>query len=137
MNKYIHVLDLDGTRITSIVDNALNPIGEKRLRKQAQEQFPNAAQYIYGGDDMLDEFLSGKIYKDGQFTEKPVVELSATDIKKAKVAAIKAKYEEKFKLDESALVRARLAGNDKAVATLQARYKANMLAMAQELKEVK
>ena len=137
MNNYIHVLDTEGNRITSIVDNILDPIGEDALRKQAQEQFPDAAQYIYGGDDMLDEFLAGKIYKDGKFVEAPVIEPSAAEIKKQKTATIKAKYEEKFKKDEAALVRARLAGNDTAVATLQARYKANMAAMAQELKEVK
>lgn len=137
MNAYIHVLDADGVRITSIVDNMIFPIGEDALRKQAQKQFPNASQYLYGGDDMLDEFLAGKIYKDGNFVDAPVVEPSAAEIKKQKTAEIKAKYEEKFKKDEAALVRARLAGNDKAVATLQARYKANMVAMAQELKEVK
>lgn len=137
MNKYIHVLNADGVRITSIVDNMLAPVGEEALRKQAQEQFPDAAQYIYGGDDMLDEFLTGKVYKDGKFEEAPVVEPSAAEIKKQKTATIKAKYEEKFKKDEAALVRARLAGNDTAVSTLQARYKANMAAMAQEIKEVK
>ena len=137
MNAYIHVLNADGVRITSIVDNMIFPVGEDALRKQAQEQFPNAAQYIYGGDDMLDEFLAGKLYKDGKFVEAPVVEPSAAEIKKQKTATIKAKYEEEFKKAEAALIRARLAGNDKAIATLQARYKENVAAMAQEIKEVK
>lgn len=61
---------------------------------------------------------------------------SVADIKKSKVAEIKEKYEEKFRKDEAALVRARLAGNEKTVEQLQARYKANMLAMANEIKEV-
>lgn len=137
MNNYIHVVDKDGFRITSIVDSMINPKGKNVILEKAKAKYPNAAEYIYGGDDMLDEFLAGKIYKDGQFLEAPVVEPSAADIKKQKTAEIKAKYEEKFKKDEAALVRARLAGNDKAVATLQARYKANMAAMAQEIKEVK
>lgn len=137
MNRYIHILDKNGIRITSIVDNLLNPVGKGALLKQAKEQFPDAAQYIYGGDDMLDEFLAGKLYKNGKFVEAPVIEPSAAEIKKQKTANIKEKYEEKFKKDEAALVRARLAGNDKAVATLQARYKSNMAAMAQEIKEVK
>lgn len=76
MNNYIHVLDAEGNRITSIVDSNLFPLGEEALRKQAQEQFPDAAQYIYGGDDMLDEFLAGKIYKNGVFEDKPVAEVS-------------------------------------------------------------
>lgn len=136
MNNYIHIIDTEGNRITSVVDNMLEPIGEDALRKQAEEQYPNAAQYLYGGDEMLDEFLGGKIYKNGKFVDKPVVEPSADEIKKTKVAEIKAKYEEKFKKDEAALVRARLAGNDKTVEQLQARYKANMLAMAKEIKEI-
>lgn len=71
MNKYIHVLNVDGVRITSIVDNMLEPLGEDALRAKAKKQFPDAAQYIYGGDDMLDEFLSGKAYKDGKFIPQP------------------------------------------------------------------
>lgn len=135
MNNYIHIIDTEGNRITSVVDNMLEPIGEDALRKQAEEQYPNAAQYLYGGDEMLDEFLGGKIYKNGKFVDKPVVEPSAAEVKKAKIAEIKAKYEDKFKLDESALVRARLAGNDKQVEIIQARYKTNMANMAKEIKE--
>lgn len=80
MNNYIHVLDAEGSRITSIVDNNLFPLGEEALRKQAQEQFPDAAQYIYGGDDMLDEFLAGKIYKNGVFEDKPVEKISEEEL---------------------------------------------------------
>ena len=74
INNYVHILDAEGKRITSIVDNMLAPISEETLRKQAKEQYPNATQYIYGNDDMLDEFLSGKIYVDGQFIYAPVIE---------------------------------------------------------------
>lgn len=133
-NKYIHIIDTEGKRITSIVDNMLKPIGEEALIKQAKEQYPNATQYIYGNDDMLDEFLSGKIYVNGKFVDVPVVEPSATEIKKTKIAEIKAKYEKKLKAYESALMRARLAGNDEAVAKLQEVYKSDMAAMAAEIK---
>lgn len=135
MNRYLHILDKNGNRITSIVDNMLEPLGEDAIRVKAKKQFPEGSQYIYGGDDMLDEFLAGKIYKNGKFVDVPVAEPSTAEIKKAKVAEIKAKYEEKFKLDESALVRARLAGNDKQVEVIQARYKSNMSMMAKEIKE--
>ena len=63
MNNYIHVLDADGRRITSIVDNMIVPIGEEALLKQAKEQYPDAAQYIYGGDAMLMLFLMEKSIK--------------------------------------------------------------------------
>ena len=33
MNNYIHVLDAEGKRITSIVDNMLVPIGKDALLK--------------------------------------------------------------------------------------------------------
>lgn len=80
MNNYIHILDAEGNRITSIVDSMIAPVGEDDLRKQAQEQFPDAAQYIYGGDDMLDEFLAGKLYKNGVFEDKPVEKLSEEEL---------------------------------------------------------
>lgn len=61
---------------------------------------------------------------------------SIADIKKTKVAEIKSKYEEKFKTYESALMRARLAGNDTAVSELQELYKSDMGAMTVEMKGV-
>ena len=65
MNNYIHVLDEEGKRITSIVDNMLEPVGEETLLKQAKEQYPTANSYIYSDDAMLDEFLNGKAYVNG------------------------------------------------------------------------
>lgn len=136
MNNYVHIVDKNGNRITSIVDNMLEPIGEKALIKQAKERFPDANVYIYGDDTMLDAFINGKIYVDGQMVDPPVVEPSAIEIKKTKLASIKASYEEKFKTYESALMRARLAGNDATVTKLQEVYKSDMAAMAAEMKEV-
>lgn len=135
-NNYAFILDENGYRITSIVDNMLEPIGEDALVQQAMEQFPNATEYVYGDDAMLDQFLNGKIYKKGTFVEPPVVEPTEVEVKKAKVAEIKSKYEEKFKTYESALMRARLAGNDTAVSELQELYKSDMAAMTAEIKGV-
>ena len=133
MNNYIHILDTDGKRITSIIIDILTT-REKAL-EQAKSIAPDCV-YIDGGDDMLDEFLTGKIYVDSQFVDPPVVEPTATEIKQAKVAEIKKKYEEKFKAYESSLMRARLAGNDTAVTKLQAMYKSDMAAMIAEIKGV-
>lgn len=132
-NKYIHVLDADGKRITSIVIDILT-IKEKAL-EQAKSIAPDCV-YIEGDDDMLNQFLSGKIYVNGQFVDPPVIEPTATEIKQASIATIKQKYEEKFKTYESALMRARLAGNDTAVSELQAMYKSDMVAMIAEIKGV-
>lgn len=73
MNNYIHILDENGKRITSIVDNMLSPIGEDELLKQAQQQYQNANQYVFGDDNMLDQFLNGKAYVNGKFIDIPVV----------------------------------------------------------------
>lgn len=134
MNKYIFIINEKGERISSLV--ATKKRKGDILLAYAKEQYPDAADYITGDDAMLDAFMAGKIYKDGDMVEQVQIEPSAADIKKAKIAEIKAKYEEKFKLDEAALVRARLAGNDKMIEQLQARYKTNMAAMAKEIKEV-
>lgn len=133
MNKYIFIINSKGERISSMVETK-NRKGEALLA-YAKEQYPDAADYVSGDDAILDEFIAGKIYKDGVMVEQVQEELSAAEVKKAKIAEIKAKYEAKFKLDESALVRARLAGNDKQVETIQARYKTNMAMMAKEIKE--
>lgn len=133
MNKYIFIINEKGERISSLV--ATKKRKGDILLAYAKEQYPDAADYITGDDAMLDAFMAGKIYKDGDMVEQVQIEPSAADIKKAKIAEIKAKYEEKFKLDEAALVRARLAGNDKMIEQLQARYKTNMAAMTKEIKE--
>ena len=108
MNKYIHVLDADGHRITSIVDSMLAPIGESTLLEQAKTQYPDATDYVYGDDDMLDEFLSGKIYKNGKFVDPPVIEYIPT--KEEKINAIKSEYEPRFKKLQEAQQKLMLMG---------------------------
>lgn len=132
-NKYIHIIDADGNRITSIVIDILTT--KEKALERAKSIAPDCV-YIEGDDDMLNQFLNGKIYVNGQFVDPPVIEPTATEIKQAKVAEIKSKYEEKFKAYESALMRARLAGNDTAVSELQAMYKSDMVAMISEIKGV-
>lgn len=97
-NKYIHILDADGKRITSIVDNMIEPIGENKLREKAKSQYPNAVDYVYGDDTMLDQFIAGKIYKNGQLVEPPPY----IPTKEDKINAIKAEYEPRFKTLEEA-----------------------------------
>ena len=133
MNNYIHIIDADGKRITSIVDNMLAPIGEEALRKQAKKQYPNAAQYIYGGDEMLDEFLSGKAYVNGVFVDVPVIEYIPT--KAEKIAYIKKYYDARFATLDQALVRRRLIGGD--ITDLQEQFKRLNLEMVAKIKEVK
>ena len=132
MNNYIHVLDADGRRITSIVDNMIVPIGEAALLKQAKEQYPNAAQYIYGGDAMLDAFLDGKAYVNGEFVEPPIVEYIPT--KEEKINAIKAEYEPRFKTLEEAQRRLLLMGKPTtAISTQYIKLNGEMVARIKEV----
>ena len=133
MNKYIHVLDTDGKRITSIVDNMLEPIGKEALIKQAKGKYPNANQYIYGNDEMLNEFLNGKIYKNGTFVDPPVVEYIPT--KEEKIAYIKKYYDARFATLDQVLVRRRLINGD--ITDLQEQYKQLNLEMLAKIKAVK
>ena len=132
MNNYIHVLDADGRRITSIVDNMIVPIGEEALLEQAKEQYPDAAQYIYGGDAMLDAFLDGKAYVNGEFVEPPIVEYIPT--KEEKINAIKAEYEPRFKTLEEAQRRLLLMG--KPTTAISAQYIKLNGEMVARIKEV-
>lgn len=130
MNNYIHVIGADGKRITSIVDSMIEPIGENKLREKAKSQYPNANSYIYGGDDMLDQFIAGKIYNNGQFVEPPPY----VPTKEDKINAIKAEYEPRFKTLEEAQLRLLLMG--KPTTAISTQYNALNSEMVARIKEV-
>ncbi len=130
INKYVHIIAENGVRITSILDNMLQPVGEKELIKQAKEQYPNADKYIYGDDTMLDEFIAGKIYKNGTFVEPPVVEYIPTKVEK--IAYIKKYYDERFATLDKALLRRQLINGD--VTDLQTQFKQLNLEMVAKIK---
>ena len=133
MNNYVHIVDKNGNRITSIVDNMLAPIGESALLEQAKSQYPDANLYIYGDDTMLDEFIAGRIYKNGTFVEPPVVEYIPT--KEEKIAYIKKYYDERFATLDKALLRRQLINGD--ITDLQEQYKQLNLEMLAKIKAVK
>lgn len=133
MNNYIHVIDADGYRITSVVDSLLDPVGEEALLAKAKADYPAAAEYLYGGDDILDQFLDGKIYKGGQFIDVPVVEYTPT--KAERIADIKKYYDGRFATLEQMVLRRRLVGAD--IADLQEQYKRLNQEMLAKIKEVK
>lgn len=131
MNNYIHVLDTEGKRITSIVDNMIESIGEIALREKAKSQYPNANAYIYGGDDMLDQFIAGKIYNNGQFVEpQPYV-----TTKEDKINTIKAEYAPRFKTLEEA--QRRLVLMNKPTKAISTQYITLNTEMVERIKEIK
>lgn len=133
MNNYIHVLDESGKRITSIVDNTLLPFGETELLKQAKEQYPNAANYVYGDDAMLDKFLDGKAYANGEFVDVQITPYEPT--KAEKIAEIKNYYDKRFDALDKAVLRRRLSNAD--ITDLQTQYKTLQVEMIAKIKAVK
>lgn len=130
MNNYIHVLDVEGKRITSIVIDVLTK--KDKALEQAKNQYPDAYEYVYGDDTMLDEFFNGKIYKNGTFVEPPVIESIPT--KSEKIANIKKYYDERFATLDKALVRRRLINGD--ITDLQEQYKKLNAEMIAKIKAV-
>lgn len=130
MNQYVFVLDTQGKRITSFVDNTVT---QDELLATAKQDYPDAADYIYSadGDSMLDEFMKGKLYVGGQFVSDPVHELTKAE----KIAEIRAYYNGRFETLDQALIRRRLANGD--ITDLQEQFKKINAEMIAKIKAVK
>ena len=130
MNQYIFVLNEMGERITSYVDNTVT---QEQLLATAKKEWPDAADYIYSadGDSMLDEFMKGKLYVNGEFvTPQPKEPTKAEQI-----AEIKNYYDKRFDALDKAVLRRRLANAD--ISDLQAQYKTLQAEMVTKIKAVK
>lgn len=130
MNQYVFVLDAQGKRITSFVDNL---VSKDELLTTAKQDYPDAADYIYSadGDGMLDEFMKGKLYVGGQFVSAPVHELTKAE----KIAEIRSYYNRRFEALDQALIRRRLANGD--INDLQEQFKKINTEMIAKIKAVK
>jgi hypothetical protein len=130
MNQYVFVLNEMGERITSYVDNTVT---QEQLLATAKQEWPDAADYIYSadGDSMLDEFMKGKFYVNGEFvTPQPKEPTKAEQI-----AEIKNYYDKRFDALDKAVLRRRLANAD--ITDLQAQYKTLQAEMVTKIKAVK
>lgn len=130
MNQYVFVLDTQGKRITSFVDNTVT---QDELLATAKQDYPDAADYIYSadGDSMLDEFMRGKLYVNGQFIAAPVHALTKAE----KIAEIRSYYNRRFETLDQALIRRRLANGD--ISDLQEQFKKINTEMIAKIKAVK
>ena len=130
MNQYVFVLNEQGERITSFVDNFVT---KEELLVTAKQGWPDAADYIYSadGDSMLDEFMSGKLYVDGKFIEPQAKELTKAE----KIAEIRSYYNSRFEALDQALLRRRLANGD--ISDLQEQFKKINAEMIAKIKAVK
>lgn len=129
MNQYVFILNNKGERITSLCDNTLS---REDIMAQAEHDYPTS-QLVYSadGDAMLDEFMKGKLYVNGQFVEAPVHELT----KAGKIAEIRSYYNRRFETLDQALIRRRLANGD--ITDLQEQFKKLNQEMVLKIKAVK
>ena len=130
MNQYVFVLNEQGERITSFVDNFVT---KEELLATAKQEWPNAASFIYSadGDSMLDEFMQGKLLVDGKFIEPQAKETTKAE----KIAEIKNYYNERFETLEQMLLRRRLINGD--ISDLQEQFKKLNQEMVLKIKAVK
>lgn len=130
MNQYVFVLNEQGERITSFVDNM---ISKDELLATAKQEWPDAAEYIYSadGDSMLDEFMKGKLYVNGEF----VVPQPKEPTKAEQIAEIKNYYDKRFETLEQMVLRRRLINGD--ITDLQEQFKKLNQEMVLKIKAVK
>lgn len=130
MNQYVFVLNEMGERITSFVDNTLT---QEQLLAVAKQEWPDAADFIYSadGDSMLDEFMAGKFYVNGEF----VIPQSKEPTKSEKIAEIRNYYNERFATLEQMVLRRRLINGD--ITDLQEQFKKLNQEMVLKIKAVK
>ena len=130
MNQYVFVLNEMGERITSFVDNTVT---QEQLLATAKQEWPDAANFIYSadGDSMLDEFMKGKLYVNGEFvTPQPKEPTKAEQI-----AEIKNYYDKRFETLEQMVLRRRLINGD--ITDLQEQFKKLNQEMLLKIKAVK
>lgn len=130
MNQYVFVLNEQGERITSFVDNL---ISKDELLATAKQEWPDAAEYIYSadGDAMLDEFMKGKFYVNGKFVEPQPKEPTKAE----KIAEIRNYYNGRFETLEQMVLRRRLINGD--ITDLQEQFKKLNQEMVLKIKAVK
>ena len=130
MNQYVFILNEQGERITSFVDNT---VSKDELLDHAKKEWPDAADYIYSadGDSMLDEFMKGKFYVDGKFFEPQAKEPTKAE----KIAEIRSYYNKRFETLEQMVLRRRLINGD--ISDLQEQFKKLNQEMVLKIKAVK
>lgn len=130
MNQYVFILNEKGERITSFVDNTVT---QEQLMATAKQEWPDAANFIYSadGDSMLDEFMRGKLYVNGEF----VIPQPKEPTKAEKIAEIRDYYNGRFETLEQMVLRRRLINGD--ITDLQEQFKKLNQEMVLKIKAVK
>lgn len=126
--QYVFITKPTGERITSYVVG-IHGSSVDELKKKAATEYPEATIY-QGGEDMQNEFTSGKWY-DGDHFFIPNESKNKSD----EIDAIKAEYEPRFQRLKDAILQRALIGA--AYTDIQAQYKKLTAEMATAIKGVK
>ena len=126
--QYVFIVKPTGERITSYIVGVHGSTVDE-LKAKAATEYPEATTY-QGGDDMQNEFTSGKWYTGDHFFI-PDESRNKSD----EIAAIKAEYEPRFQRLKDAILQRALIGA--AYTDIQAQYKKLTAEMATAIKGVK
>lgn len=109
-NQYVFILDENGERKTAFCDNS---VSKDELLAQAKAEFPNdTLWYVDDGDAILDKFMDGYRYLNGQWLDPIVVEVSAEEIQAKEAEQVASEYEAKFKALDDEIIRAEVIDKD-------------------------
>ena len=126
--QYVFITKPTGERITSYIVGVHGSTVDE-LKAKAATEYPEATIY-QGGEDMQNEFTSGKWY-DGDHFFIPNESKNKSD----EIDAIKAEYEPRFQRLKDAILQRALIGA--AYTDIQAQYKKLTAEMATAIKGVK
>lgn len=88
-NQYIFILSEKGERFTSLLIG-VHADTEEQCLEMAKKEYPEHF-YLVGGQDMQDQFINGKVYTNGAFTEPEVEVVEPT--KREKIDSLKKEAE--------------------------------------------
>lgn len=110
MNQYVFVMNKDGERITAFCDNFMS---KDELMAQAKSEFPDdTLWYVEDGDAILDKFMDGYRYLNGQWLDPIVIEVSAEEKQAQEAEQVASEYEVKFKAIDDEIIRAEVIDKD-------------------------
>ena len=129
--NYVFVLNEYGIRQTSYVVGVHADTLEE-TEQLAKQTYPSA-NIVTGDSEMQAQFINGKAYVNGAFTDIPVTQYEPTKVEQ--IADIKKYYNSRFETLEQMVLRRRLINGD--ISDLQEQYKKLNMEMLAKIKEVK
>lgn len=104
------ILNENGERITAFCDNLIT---KEELLQHANKEYPNDIKwYVEDGDAILDKFIEGKRYLNGEWLDPIVIEVSAEEQQAKEAEQVASEYEAKFKALDDEIIRAEVIDKD-------------------------